>query len=369
MGHRETETWAGAMLTLVVVLLALPVALSDDAIRGPQALWWGVFVVHLVSLAGAMWIAELLPAPAVRLALTGMILSAPVLVALTPTAGWTPLVLIVSAAVCVYHLPLRLVSGVVAFNSVALLASFLSRDVPVGGSLLVTGFYALLQGASVLSAHGQIALQRSRTELAVANTELRAAHALLAESSRADERLRISRDLHDMLGHQLTALILELEVASHRTSGEAHQRVVKARDVARDLMADVRAAVGEQRAHSPDLTTALEAVVTDPPGLDIHLNVQVDLPPDLSAVTAIVRCAQEVVTNTLRHASAETLWIEVRSEGELIVLRAQDDGVGATQATPGNGLRGIIERAESLGGDAHFTAHDGFQVTARVPAR
>src|SRR5690606_14700338 len=92
------------------------------------------------------------------------------------------------------------------------------------------------------------------------NAELRATRALLAESSRLGERMRISRELHDLVGHHLTALSLNLEVASHLVSGQAHEHVRQAQSVARLLLSDVREVVSQLREHdSIDLTAALEA--------------------------------------------------------------------------------------------------------------
>jgi signal transduction histidine kinase len=79
------------------------------------------------------------------------------------------------------------------------------------------------------------------------NSELRATRALLAESTRIAERMRIARELHDLIGHHLTALSLNLEVASHLSNEAASEHVRKAQSTARLLLADVREAVSELR--------------------------------------------------------------------------------------------------------------------------
>src|SRR3546814_8458441 len=81
---------------------------------------------------------------------------------------------------------------------------------------------------------------QARDEQRRLNAELRATRALLAESARVNERTRISRELHDLLGHHLTALSLNLEVASHITEGKAHEHVGQAHTLARLLLSDVR---------------------------------------------------------------------------------------------------------------------------------
>ena len=96
---------------------------------------------------------------------------------------------------------------------------------------------------------GLIAMQQAqaREEQRRLNAELRATRALLAESSRMSERVRISRELHDLLGHHLTALSLNLEVAGHLTEGKAQEHVRQSHTLAKLLLTDVREAVNEMR--------------------------------------------------------------------------------------------------------------------------
>ncbi|GAA1728348.1 sensor histidine kinase [Aeromicrobium alkaliterrae] len=368
MVNRESEVWASAVLTVLVVALAVPVALLPEGVTGPVGLWWVAYVAQLVGVLGVLWFAELLPRAWQLAALGLLVSSAWALVLLAPFTGWMPFVLILAASASVHLLTPRGVGAVIAVGSAFLLVGLLLTDVPAGYVAMMVVLYTLIMVVSALSDRAQLVVQRNRTELAVLNTELRSTQALLEESSRADERLRISRDLHDVMGHQLTALILELEVASHRTDGEAHEHVVTARGIARDLMDDVRSTVADQRSVPPDLATALHQVAGGATGLDVTLTVEAELPTDGPAFTALVRCAQEVVTNALRHAQATRLWIDVSCTDGLIVLTAQDDGVGSRTLVPGNGLAGICERTEELGGSAEFRSHDGFLVTARVPA-
>src|SRR6185312_12913370 len=138
------------------------------------------------------------------------------------------------------------------------------------------------------------------------NSELRATRALLAESSRIAERMRIARDLHDLIGHHLTALSLNLEVASHLTNEAAGAHVRKAQSTAKLLLADVREVVSELRQDdSIDLTQALRSLTDGVPGLNVH----VVMPPRFSVedprrAQVLLRCAQEIITNAARHAGA-----------------------------------------------------------------
>jgi len=204
------------------------------------------------------------------------------------------------------------------------------------------------------------------------NSELRATRALLAESSRIAERMRIARDLHDLIGHHLTALSLNLEVASHLTNEAAGAHVRKAQSTAKVLLADVREVVSELRQDDAiDLTQALRSLTEGVPGLDVH----VVMPPRFSVedprrAQVLLRCAQEIITNTAKHAGARNLWLNFAYAGEsLLGLHARDDGRGAEQVEPGNGLSGMRERLAEFGGSVTLDAglSQGFALTVRLP--
>jgi signal transduction histidine kinase len=203
--------------------------------------------------------------------------------------------------------------------------------------------------------------------------ELRATRALLAESSRANERVRISRELHDLLGHHLTALSLNLEVAAHRTDGDARAHVRQAQSLTRLLLSDVREVVGELRKDAAiDLSGALEKLVEGVPGLHVHL----DLPPrfeveDAERAQVLLRVAQEILTNTVRHGKADNLWLRFTRDADgHVEVDARDDGVGCDLARAGNGLTGMAERLGRFGGSLRFDSAvgQGFRLRASLPA-
>jgi signal transduction histidine kinase len=218
----------------------------------------------------------------------------------------------------------------------------------------------------------------ARDSLGRVNAELRATRALLAESSRADERTRIARDLHDVMGHELTALALQLEVARNLTDGPARQHVTKARAMGDRLLDQVRDVVGAMRGRGPrpgagegmDLGAVLRDLVQDTPGLRVHLDLPAPITVDDGArAQCVVRCVQEIVTNTLRHAHARNLWIAIRSGGDGLAVDARDDGGGAPVYCAGNGLRGMQERIEDLGGwlQVHSPSSRAFALSAWLP--
>ena len=175
----------------------------------------------------------------------------------------------------------------------------------------------------------------ARTALALANAELRASRELLAENSRAAERLRISRDIHDALGHHLAALSIQLDVASRRAPELAVQDIREAHAITRLMLSDVRDVVGTlRREASTDAVALIRPLCRNIGDLSIHLEVpEGALPVDAARAEALVRCVQEVITNTLKHATARNLWITLAPVAGGITVRAWDDGRG-TRAAP-----------------------------------
>lgn len=210
-----------------------------------------------------------------------------------------------------------------------------------------------------------------RQELAGTLAELLSTRALLESSVRSAERTRIARELHDLLGHHLVALGLQLEAASMEATGVAKTRVVECRALARLLLADVRSAVSELRDDATiDLRGALEALnaggaAAAGPMVDVQVEAsfQVD---DPARAAAFLRCAQEAVTNARRHAAANSIVVQAGSD----TLRVRDDGRGMLGAVEGAGLRGMRERAAALGGEVAVepAPGGGTEVRVRLPA-
>lgn len=211
---------------------------------------------------------------------------------------------------------------------------------------------------------------RARDELARVNRELRAAQALMTENARMSERLNISRDLHDILGHSLTTLTIHLDVAARLARGQAAEHVQCARQVAGALLADVRTIVNRVRVDPVDLRATLLALTEGAVGLEVELSLPEDLwELDPARADAIVRCAQEAITNTLRHAQAKRLVIELEQAVDgSVCIAIRDDGRGG-RFVEGGGLAGMRERFGSLGGELSIAsgAGQGFRIRGAIP--
>lgn len=233
------------------------------------------------------------------------------------------------------------------------------------------GVYFGLMLVLLIASYVTRELFHAQREVRRVNSELRATQALLQENTRIAERVRIARELHDLIGHHLTALSLNLEVASHLASDKAKSHVEQGRSIAKLLLSDVREVVSDMRRDDQvDLARALRELVAGIPEPEIHLDIPEKLPfTDPSRAQILLRCAQEVITNAARHARARNLWITLRPDGEGFELIARDDGQGADTVAFGNGLTGMRERLRELGGRLNISTRPGkgFSLEAWMP--
>jgi len=246
-----------------------------------------------------------------------------------------------------------------------------ASDVTLADASLSAGLFL---GMSLFAFMGSIAAlrqQESRDALRRVNSELRATQALLTENTRIAERVRIARELHDLVGHHLTALTLNLEVATHLVQGKALEHVQQAHSLAKLLLADVREVVSDMRRDDKvDLGEALRTLVEGVPKPQIHLDLPADrVLADPQRAQLLLRCAQEMVTNSVRHARARNLWIRLSTGKDGMALSARDDGRGVSRVEAGNGLRGMRERLGQLGGKLEIESGQGagFTLHAWLP--
>ncbi|TQL76657.1 signal transduction histidine kinase [Stackebrandtia endophytica] len=373
MKNFGADVWSGVVGSLISVVIGIPIivmGVSGDAeFAVPVWLWTIGFAILLALQLTCMWLMDVLPRRIILAVFTGQVVLGPILVLLVPRAGWIPVLLVFTAAMSSYLLTPTWSYAIIGLNTATVTVASLISGGDFVEMVIVAAIYALLQLVSVLSTFATLRESRMRRELATAHTELGAASALLAESTRAEERLRISRELHDLVGHQLTALTLELEVARHKANPPVVEHVDRARSVARELLADVRVAVGQLRSSAPDLRETLERIVADLPEPKVHLLIDPEVSVDEQTATTLVRCGQEIITNAIRHARATELWIQIQTDEDgALTLTATDDGLAQANFVLGNGLRGMTERIEALGGRVRFWVDGGFRVAATVPA-
>ncbi|WP_130649476.1 sensor histidine kinase [Egicoccus halophilus] len=356
--------------------VGVPVALESSFGAGTLAgtapgWWWAAYLVHLATLLGFDVLpARLVPLDA-RVLLAVQVLAGLVVFGLSMSFGFSAVLLVVSAASAAYVLGTRGAAWVVALQTGVVAVLLVAGDVGWTEMLLMTMVYGSFQAFAMLVVTGQVREAAARERLAEVNTQLEAAQAMLAADSRNEERLRIARELHDLVGHQLTALTLNLEVATHQHGPAQQAAVDRARGLAKELLGDVRAAVGELRHPAPSVRAAVEAIALQVPRPHVHVEVDDDVAVDPERAAALVRCLQEMVTNAVRHSDADNLWLRIEQDPTgTLTVSARDDGRGADRVVAGNGLTGMGERLGALGGELQWTTgpQQGFALAARLPA-
>ncbi|WP_320782952.1 sensor histidine kinase [Streptomyces sp. CRN 30] len=364
--------------------------------RGQQAaklLWTGIWLIFLSAPVDDLLDGGHSPAARVLgwLALAGFVVWYMALLFRTGRADRDGRVLLSLAALATGSAVLALTLGrqwlvlfvYVAIASGAALPLRLARwTVPGATAVLAALALVVEDGTEFLAALvipallGGFAMTGVR-ELIRTTIALREVRATVAHLAANEERLRLARDLHDLLGHSLSLITLKSELAGRMLPGhpdKAAQQVADIEQVSRQALVDVREAVsGYRRARlSAELAGARVALTAAGVGLDLPAD------PDLTGVpeeseAALAWALREAVTNVVRHSGARRCVVGLLTrpapDGPVLELSVEDNGSGGPGGGPGNGLTGLAERLEKAGGtlEAH-RVRDGFRLVARVPA-
>ncbi|WP_330335173.1 sensor histidine kinase [Streptomyces sp. NBC_00536] len=362
--------WIGIWL----LYLSAPV---NDLIHGGHS-WPAVLLGSLGLVAFVGWYLTLVFRTVRQFARRGVLISLAVMsteaAVLSLCLGREWLVLFVYVSVSAgAALPGRLSRW--AVPAATALLSLTSLAVPRGNDFLV--------GLLIPAFLGGFAMVGIRQMIAT-TVELRQARATVAQLAANEERLRMARDLHDLLGHSLSLITLKSELAGRMLPehpDRAAQQIADIEQVSRQALTDVREAVsGYRRPTLPGelagARTALTAagVIADLPSADLPSTApESDLAEDIES--ALAYALREAVTNVVRHSGATrctvTLTVRQTLAGPVMELTVTDNGSGGP-AAPGNGLTGLTERLEGVGGTLAAgpvspNGNRGFRLFARVP--
>lgn len=206
------------------------------------------------------------------------------------------------------------------------------------------------------------------------NAALREARAELAELAVAEERLRFARDMHDLLGHDLSLVALKAELAGKLLPArvdDAAAEVADIRSLSRTALTQVREAVDGYRQPTLPAELAGARIALEAAGIELRVDGAGEtLDPEVESVFAWA--VREGATNVIRHSRAKHAEITLTAGAAATELEIADDGRGANrgQDPAGHGLAGLIERAHALGGTVEATAgpDGGFRLRVSVPA-
>jgi len=248
---------------------------------------------------------------------------------------------------------------------------------PLYGAVVMLA--AVFLGEAVRNRRAYVAELRDRAERAERTREEEARRRV------DEERIRIARELHDVVSHSIGVISVQAGVAAHLLerrpdkAGEALATIRQASDEALDELHAMLGVLRQPDGHAP-LAPApglaqLDALVAMAEGAGLRVEVDAggaaNLPPAVDL--ACYRIVQESLTNVVRHAGASSATVTVAADGDTLLVEVTDDGPGAPGAGNGNGTRqgivGMRERARALGGtlEAGPRPEGGFRVSARLP--
>ncbi|MFC4121243.1 sensor histidine kinase [Nonomuraea zeae] len=351
-------------ISVGLVYLVFPVTdLVTGVVTGARALWAGVLLLVFVCC-------YLLTVLSAKSFLTRNPLTYPLL-GLTTVLGVTGALVFGGSwlSLPVYTVVLY---GFMLPPILALWAMLASLAVVIGGGVIndsglegviVLGLQVVTLGVLFIS------IRNSR----VLNVKLRLAQDEVARLAATEERLRIARDLHDLLGHSLSLIVLKSELAGRlaEASPQARKEMEDVETVARKALTEVREAVtGWRRRSLPEEIDSARAVLR---AAGVREQVRISGTPLPDPLDGLFGWAvREGTTNVVRHARATTCEIKVTYDGGQAVLEIVDDGTGGGEPyARGSGLRGLGERVADAGGTmtAGPRPGGGHRLSLLVPAR
>nr|HMN58971.1 sensor histidine kinase [Anaerolinea sp.] len=289
--------------------------------------------------------------------------------------AWLILMPLVGSAVEYLRRPLAvLVCALILFTMVLIFASLydwqnaLAWSMPFLAAVL---FVALFTQAMVSEAD-------ARLELARANQKLREYAAQVEELAVVQERNRLAREIHDGLGHYLTAINIQLKAAQAMFTQDppaSATALQNAQTLTGEALSDVRRSISSLRADpstSRPLAETLGLLLAEARAADLRADLTVSGEPrplGQQVEFTLYRVAQESLTNVRKHAQAGHVQLRLAYLDRAVCLSVEDDGVGADDSSGGFGLVGLRERVELVNGSLNVTTapHRGFKLEVQIP--
>lgn len=212
------------------------------------------------------------------------------------------------------------------------------------------------------------AVNMHQSMVARTSAGLRAAHDEIRQLAAVAERERIARDLHDVLGHTLSLIVLKSELASKLADGDTARAIDEIRDVervARAALDEVRATVRGYRPLLPEEVERARSML-ETAAIASRIEIpEVALPR--AHEEALAFAVREAITNVVRHSGARSATIRLAAVNDAYLLEIRDDGSGGDMLAEGAGLRGMRVRIQALGGTVRRDADSGTRLVVRLP--
>ncbi|MEU8201368.1 sensor histidine kinase [Streptosporangium sp. NPDC049046] len=360
-GERPSRLRRLLGISIGLVYLCFPVLeIVTGELSGAGAVWGGAGLAAFVALYIATVLSPRNFGDPTRLTywLLGVTTLLGVGLAVAFGGGWLTLPIYMAVVYGMALRPRLSVIGVLAMGLAVALIGLLEENDP--GATLVLVFQVITLGVLFMGV-------RNTRMLVV---RLRQAQEEVARLAASEERLRIARDLHDLLGHSLSLIVLKSELAGRLAESGSERAVAEIRDiesVARQALVEVRDTVTgyRQRGLSGELDGARAALEAAGTRLTIRL-AGPSLPEELDELLGWA--VREGVTNVIRHARATRCEIEVTMDETAATLKIADDGRGTATDGQGSGLTGLTERVRAAGGTVSAGPRpSGFVLLVTVP--
>jgi len=203
------------------------------------------------------------------------------------------------------------------------------------------------------------------------NRRLRKANEEIEHLATVAERERIARDLHDVLGHTLSVITLKSELAGkliERDPERAGKEIREVEQISRQALSEVRDAIRGYRAKGLVAELAQAKSTLETAGLNVLCDAATTMKLPAMQESVLSLAVREGVTNVVRHAQARSCRLRLEQQNGSCLLEIHDDGLGGT-AAEGNGLRGMRERVEMLGGKLERTTESGTTLIITLPLK
>ncbi len=368
MHERIRQALQPLNLAAFATLLAVGYGMQHELRGAPMALAGALLGVSMSAILALDWLPRRPVARALLYAVQAAVAYA--LIALAPRLGVAPVLLVVLIAQLPMEYRPRVVFALAVVLDVALLIALVIGGHPA--PLLQLFLYIGFQMFAALTTHYARTAEQARDRLALVNGDLLATRALLADSARDNERLRVARELHDVAGHKLTAMTLNLRALAADPAFAGRGEIVLAQQLSSELLSDIRGIVQAMRHdRGLDLGTALRALAAPMPrpALRLQMSDAVRV-TDPATAEAVLRLVQEALTNSARHADADVVRVSLDCDRGRLHIRVEDDGQLRGAIREGNGLSGMRERVVAAGGQLTLgmSEHGALRIDASLPA-